>query len=53
MWPVSLRGNLNTYVYPLILGIVVPSEGFKINIRSKVFGWGCEENGVTNIFEAQ
>ena len=40
-------------MWPIVLNNGLPSEGFKIMIRSPVTGQDCEENGVTHIFEAQ
>ena len=38
---------------PIILNNVLPSEGFKIIIRSPLLVADCEENGVTHRFEAR
>ena len=51
--PVSLRGNINTYFYPVVPGIVLHSEGFKIMIRSPVLSLDCVDKGVTRRFETR
>ena len=40
-------------MYPLVYGIVVHSEGFKIMIRSLVLGRDCVENRIFHIFESR
>ena len=53
VWPVSFIPNLNMYIWTIVINNVVSSEGLKIMILIPVIGVDWEDNGVTNIFEAQ
>ena len=50
--PVSFVPNPDTYVFPIVLNNIVPSEGLEIIINRPVLVPAYKENGLNNIFEA-